>query len=440
MSPSDISKCTNAMEFIRGCDSDVDVIFAASSGSDATCASTAVAGASAGVGRDGGSQHVPGPGAATAREDSTPPSQEPTIDTLSIRLSRIKELLYADKNKSKDSISANAPTFAQNITSAIIRSQSIIFPKMIHLLSSPPPHNLPFEARKDVAAVFNYLLNSNTTVRAFTPDKGEEFMASFELHVLEHYHAIMKATLRGFDSEYTESPDTALLCGGMYRSTLRHELLYRKLLGSCAQQHQRQDAHDATNCAEAYLYPLMDKLVFVPNFDVASDALSTIREVLVPSSQQTISSVNNLQTLSIIASEFLQQNYTIIMPKLNTMLSCENYITKRLSLKLLSEILLDRSNFNVMMQYISSRDNLRQIMLLLRDPSGNIQLEAFHVFKIFVANPNKPREICKILFDNKVKLAAYLQGFHVEKERNDGQFRDEKTLLIRTLNGLDEVL
>lgn len=52
--------------------------------------------------------------------------------------------------------------------------------------------------------------------------------------------------------------------------------------------------------------------------------------------------------------------------------------------KLLGEILLNRSNFNVMMKYISSRNNLKIMMCLLCDLSGNIQFEAFHVFKMFV--------------------------------------------------------
>jgi hypothetical protein len=59
-----------------------------------------------------------------------------------------------------------------------------------------------------------------------------------------------------------------------------------------------------------------------------------------------------------------------------------NYVTKRQSLKLLGEILLDRANFNVMTRYISNEANLKMMMNLLRDKSKNIQFEAFHVFKV----------------------------------------------------------
>jgi hypothetical protein len=41
------------------------------------------------------------------------------------------------------------------------------------------------------------------------------------------------------------------------------------------------------------------------------------------------------------------------------MLQSENYVTRRRSLKLLAEILLDRSNYTVMMRYISSKHNLK---------------------------------------------------------------------------------
>jgi hypothetical protein len=59
-----------------------------------------------------------------------------------------------------------------------------------------------------------------------------------------------------------------------------------------------------------------------------------------------------------------------------------NYVTKRQSLKLLGEILLDRANFTVMTRYIANEANLKMMMNLLRDKSKNIQFEAFHVFKV----------------------------------------------------------
>merc|ERR1712039_373426 len=48
-------------------------------------------------------------------------------------------------------------------------------------------------------------------------------------------------------------------------------------------------------------------------------------------------------------------------------------------------------------------------MRLLKDESRTIQLEAFHVFKIFAANPEKPRVVQLILFRNKEKLLRLLR-------------------------------
>ena len=93
-----------------------------------------------------------------------------------------------------------------------------------------------------------------------------------------------------------------------------------------------------------------------------------------------------------------------------------NYVTKRQSLKLLGEILLDRANFSVMTRYIANDANLKMMMNLLRDKSKNIQFEAFHVFKVFVANPKKPPQIEAILRRNKDKLLAFLKDFHNDKD------------------------
>lgn len=61
--------------------------------------------------------------------------------------------------------------------------------------------------------------------------------------------------------------------------------------------------------------------------------------------------------------------------------------------------------------------------------------QAFHVFKVFVANPKKPPEVSKILVDNKEKLVKYLSHFHADKD--DEQFKEEKGLLIATLSKLE---
>ena len=67
-----------------------------------------------------------------------------------------------------------------------------------------------------------------------------------------------------------------------------------------------------------------------------------------------------------------------------------------------------------MTRYISYSRNLKLMMTLLCDDSTNIQFEAFHVFKIFVANPNKPDVVLDILTRNKKNLVDYLGQFHLD--------------------------
>lgn len=107
-----------------------------------------------------------------------------------------------------------------------------------------------------------------------------------------------------------------------------------------------------------------------------------------------------------MVAEYLDENYDRVRPSLwhetlpelpvltpparprqffshySLLVQSSNYVTKRQSLKLLSEILLDRVNFKVMTRYIANDDNLKVVMNLLKDRSKNIQFEAFQVFKV----------------------------------------------------------
>ncbi|KAG4939237.1 hypothetical protein JHK82_044963 [Glycine max] len=50
------------------------------------------------------------------------------------------------------------------------------------------------------------------------------------------------------------------------------------------------------------------------------------------------------------------------------------------------------------------------------------QLSAFHIFKVFVANPNKPREVKIILLKNQEKLLDLLHNLSPGKGSEDEQF------------------
>ena len=85
-----------------------------------------------------------------------------------------------------------------------------------------------------------------------------------------------------------------------------------------------------------------------------------------------------------LCATFLDQNYDNFFVHYQKLLNSDNYVTRRQSLKLLGELLLDRYNFTVMTRYISNPDNLKLMMNMLREKSRNIQFEAFHVFKVSI--------------------------------------------------------
>ncbi|XP_023323817.1 protein Mo25-like [Eurytemora carolleeae] len=160
--------------------------------------------------------------------------------------------------------------------------------------------------------------------------------------------------------------------------------------------------------------------------------------------QEDVSKQFNYITTVVFGNESEQQSdilvaqlsqFAKVFEKYEKLLHSDNYVTRRQSLKLLGELLLDRHNFSVMTKNISNPDNLKLMMNMLKEKSRNIQFEAFHVFKVFVANPNKPKPILDILIRNQDKLVDFLSKFHTDRSE-DEQFNDEKAYLIKQIKEL----
>ena len=133
--------------------------------------------------------------------------------------------------------------------------------------------------------------------------------------------------------------------------------------------------------------------VELSTFDIASDAFLTFRVSFIYNFFSFIHSFSlklnlmkqNQDLLTrhkTLCATFLEQNYEKFFEHYQKLLHSDNYVTRRQSLKLLGELLLDRYNFTVMTRYISNPDNLKLMMNMLREKSRNIQFEAFHVFKV----------------------------------------------------------
>ncbi|XP_008568148.1 PREDICTED: calcium-binding protein 39-like [Galeopterus variegatus] len=244
---------------------------------------------------------------------------------------------------------------------------------------------IDFEGKKDVTQIFNNILRRQIGTRSPTVE-----------YISAHPH-ILFMLLKGY-----EAPQIALRCGIMLRECIRHEPLAKIILFS----NQFRDFF---------------KYVELSTFDIASDAFATFKDLLTRH--------------KMLVADFLEQNYDTIFEDYEKLLQSENYVTKRQSLKLLGELILDRHNFVIMTKYISKPENLKLMMNLLRDKSPNIQFEAFHVFKVFVASPHKTQPIVEILLKNQPKLIEFLSSF--QKERTDDeQFTDEKNYLIKQIRDL----
>lgn len=488
---------------------------------------------------DGVSSHKP----KASMDPESASHSKSALRMLAARLSRVKYLLYQERS-SLPSLCPSSKSFCTNagfVLDALIQprnlhecgegetckvgdsSSIIILTTLLHHL-----YDIPFEARKDVASIFNYLLvcgciesdaNCNivmdngiivpTTLgeisgggpfHHFHRNSQEEnqlmeyaaTMVEFVSFIEQNFGELVTEIVHGHfvrredeaqkltssSSSATIPPvvtktDVALHYGSMLRSILRHPTLY--------------SLFTSEDYASQFAYPFLESLVNQPNFEVASDALETLRtittgcvsdgegycaavvraDMTVTNESMTISLTTAAHDSQIagsteqesqlvimtnpieienmmgsIASSFLERDYERIFEERfnSNLLSTQNanYITRRVGLQLLSTILLTRSNYSVMMKYISNRANLRTIMMLLRDPGAQITLEAFHVFKVFVANPNKTPEVCRILIDNKAKLVNFIAELHKELEMNDEQFREEKNLVLSTLHSLQD--
>ncbi|CAH3105477.1 unnamed protein product [Porites lobata] len=308
-----------------------------------------------------------------AQEATSSKKTEKALEDISKQLSAMKTIIYGsgDSGPQTELVAQLAQEFYNNDV-------------LLHLINNLG--KLDFESKKDTALIFNNVLRRQIGTRSPT------------VEYICQKNEILHELLKGY-----KQPGIALNCGVMLRECIKHESLARAIL---------------IENEEFYIF---FEYVEMSTFDIASDAFSTFKDLLTRH--------------KILVAGFLEKNYDKFYGHYGKLLHSENYVTKRQSLKLLGELLLDRHNFTVMTKYISNPENLKLMMNLLRDKSRNIQFEAFHVFKVFVANPNKSPPIQEILVKNKDKLVEFLTTFHNDRTE-DEQFNDEKTYLIKQIKEL----
>ena len=197
-------------------------------------------------------------------------------------------------------------------------------------------HKLPFESRKDAQVIFS-------TAFRYKP-AGQPTPQVLE-HVVAYRPDIIIALCRGYDRR-----ESAMPCGGILREALKYDAIAALLLYDEPMEDGKTldlgsvnpDLPSSGNGVFWKFFGWIDKGAF----EVSADAFNTFREILTKHKP--------------LVATFLQTNFDAFFSKYNTMLvQSESYVTKRQSIKLLGEILLDRANYNVMTQYVDSGEHLK---------------------------------------------------------------------------------
>uniref|UniRef100_A0A1I8G6G4 Calcium-binding protein n=1 Tax=Macrostomum lignano TaxID=282301 RepID=A0A1I8G6G4_9PLAT len=227
-----------------------------------------------------------------------------------------------------------------------------------------------------------------------------------------------------------QNPEHAVSFGGMLREacSIRYNstnIEYNSTVSVCEPGVAANSPHRHEKIAEIFLHDARFYSLFShvhgTAFDISSDGFTTLRDLLTRHKP--------------MVARFLEKNFDQFFENYRGLVESDNYVTRRQALKLLGEILLDRHNYGIMTRYIASAEHLKLIMNALKSRQKQIAFEAFHCFKVFVANPNKPRSVQNILVQNQDKLVDFLQNFQTDRQ-HDSQFNDEKQYLMKEIRDM----
>ena len=260
-------------------------------------------------------------------------------------------------------------------------------------------NDLEFEARKEVVFIFSVCLNYSKDNKLVAVD----YLVSQPGTVVSILRAVEILLQTG------ESPqDMFLMLGSMILECIRYERLCRIILG------------------DPQLWKFFD-FAMLPSFEVSTESLQILNNVFTKHPK-------------LVSTEFFtsERNRLKFIKNINRLMAQGSYVTKRQSTKLLASLIIVRSNNQLMNTYIDSTTNLKLIMTLMTDKSKNLQLEAFNVFKVFVANPRKTKPVFDILAKNRDKLLRYFSNFGPDSQ--DATFMDEKEFIIQQIEALPRVV
>ena len=245
---------------------------------------------------------------------------------------------------------------------------------------------LDFDARKDVTSFVAFILKRQPTV-----------------DYLQHRSTVLFPILM----KQAGTPEIHRTACQVIREFARHEAL-------CSQLMNQQ-------CFWLFFGHIDDV-----EFEVATDNFSTLQEIL-----------RNYPELT---ARFLNRNTDYFMKCVNGLILSDGYVAKRQALRLLFHLIRQQRNHKFLLAYVDSLESLKLIMDQLRCKSKNICFDAFQIFKIFVANPNKQQAILNVLIRNKRQLVEVLQSPHTLADRHENiQYQKEREYVKRKILSFPDI-
>ena len=248
-------------------------------------------------------------------------------------------------------------------------------------------HKMPFESKKNIAFLFNFLFKHENVFQDYVIDNP----------------SIIWTIVAGYRPE---NKKIAMVASKMLSEIVKHPKVAHLILTSNE------------------LWRFLDTYVLLEEFEAQSSAFDVLRTLL---------------TVHPESQDFLTHNYDKFWCLQQVIdigqLCCEETCSKEYG-----AVLVVREHHDLMLKYVSEKSNLKIWMNLLRDPSESIQLEAFHVFKIFAGNPIMPDDVKHTLKINGGKILKFLEQFQENKKVSDENFIDEKRLVIQCIKRLTDLV
>jgi len=276
-------------------------------------------------------------------------SQAQTEEELARTIAQIKTTLQGTPDLEAD------PQQIYQLVSAILAES--LLPMLVDNI-----YRLPFEARKDTQTIISNVFRFRSPGSSSSePDALRE--------VIRKQPEIIVSLCNGY-----ERRESASSCGGILKEALKWDavaavILYDEPSADGKTIDIYNDVDTSSPCTGQGVFWKFFDWIDKSTFEVSADAFDTFRLILTKHKP--------------LVAQYISTNFERFFERYNNVLiRSDSYVTKRQSIKLLGEVLLDRQFYEVMTRYVDSGDNLKLIMWQLKDDRRMVQYEGFHVFKV----------------------------------------------------------